>query len=235
MVDSLLRMFPGKIRLDDVWQDRPEQVPGLTGDGVREYSPELTKSVRLWPHNLGTSGFFAARLTKLDSITQRAEPAPVKTFARMGFEGVSRQAQSAAADHFFQEYGFDLQKVLDEQRLVMRRRENTLLALPERYLEEFANFPVLPPGFPLFDDTRDGLILSHELAARFGLQFAQNQYVIGAEVRPAWMRGSDIPLEGGLALNTIVIVVDEQKRLLGRGKVLRDRLKNMLPRRLALN
>jgi 16S rRNA (cytosine1407-C5)-methyltransferase len=237
VIDSLLRMFPGKIRLDDVSSVVRQPAPGLTGDGSRPYSPELVKSLRLWPHIYGTSGFFATRLTKLDSISFRSEEPPLRTFSRLGLESVSRHAQAAWMDRFSEAYGFDLQKVMDEQGLIMRRRENTLLALPERYLADFASFPVQQPGFPLFDETREGMIVSHELAARFGLQFTRNRHIIDAESRQAWLRGTDLlhAGEGDYALNTIVIVVDGEGRYLGRGKVLRDRIKNMIPRRLALN
>jgi len=236
VVDAVLRRYPGLLRLDEPQTGQALQAPGLAKAAGQSYAPGMHNSVRLWPHLLGTSGFFAARLTKLDQSASRPEAPPVRSFSRLGFEPLVKDRQKAALDHILQTYGFNLEPVLEGQDLSLWKHENHVLVLPAVYLHHFASFPVLPPGFPLYEDTRDGLIISHELAARFGMHFSLSRLTLDPADRHAWLRGSDLPFQErpGMHVNSIVIVVDEKGRLLGRGKVLRDRLKNMLPRRLAL-
>ena len=66
------------------------------------------------------------------------------------------------------------------------------------------------------------------------MHFKQGRYCISEEIVPAWLRGEDIHdlPTGGFPAGSLVIVVDSQDRLLGRGKVQPRRLKNLLPRRL---
>lgn len=236
VLQAVLGMFPGRLRLDDVSREVGLQAPGLAGSGEGKYLDEIQKSLRLWPHLLGTGGFFAARLTKLDSSEGEGVDPPYLTFARLGFGELSRVEAAAAEKRIQEAYGFDLGPVLEGQELSLWRQGERVFTLAELYLRQFSSFPVQAPGFPIYEETRDGMILSHELTARFGRQFTRGIFIIDERDRTAWLRGSDLlgagPGEEGL--NSILLVKDEQGRLLGRGKVLRDRLKNMLPRRLAV-
>jgi len=59
-------------------------------------------------------------------------------------------------------------------------------------------------------------------------------YSLPEEALPAWLRGSDLlgALPATYRPGDIIVVIDQLGRNLGRGKVLRDRLKNLLPRKM---
>ena len=89
-------------------------------------------------------------------------------------------------------------------------------------------------GLQLGEDGPDGLNLSHEWVARFGGGFRAGRVSLAEEFVPAWLRGEDIPAtpppacrSGGWWRS-----LTPQGRLLGRGKIQANRLKNLLPRRL---
>jgi NOL1/NOP2/fmu family ribosome biogenesis protein len=75
---------------------------------------------------------------------------------------------------------------------------------------------------------------SHEFVSRFGDLFTENIYILDNEHYDAWIRGEDIRGIAGpsVHIGKILVVRDANGRNLGRGKILTNRLKNMLPTRL---
>jgi NOL1/NOP2/fmu family ribosome biogenesis protein len=75
-------------------------------------------------------------------------------------------------------------------------------------------------------------IPAHELIARFSARFARQRFTLSPEQVKMWWNGGDLR---GIAvpypMGSIVLMEDERRRYLGRGKVLRDRVRNLLPRR----
>ncbi len=71
---------------------------------------------------------------------------------------------------------------------------------------------------------------SHEFVSRFGDQFTENIYVLGNEFHKAWFRGEDIrnSVRQSIQIGRILAIRDASGRNLGRGKMLSNRLKNML-------
>jgi len=234
VIDALLRMHPGQIQVDDLTGRVPQPAPGLVYHGERDFQPELKHTLRLWPHLYGTSGFFSARLTKTDTRESSPEPGPRYSFEKHNFTRLGRSGQTAFLDRLAELYGLNLSPILEQQHLAIWKRENAYIAIPELFLTHFANLPVEQVGFLFAEENRDGLIPSHELVARFGSDFTRGKWRVSMEQAEVWLRGTDLPLEQEVEkkVGLVVAVEDEWGRLLGRGKILSDRLKNMLPRRL---
>ncbi len=104
--------------------------------------------------------------------------------------------------------------------------------MPGQLLSHFAGFPCIAIGMLAGEWTDDQFVPSHELIARFSAQFMRQRFTLLPEQVKLWwnggdLRGIDVPYPTG----SIVLMEDEKRRYLGRGKVLRDRVRNLLPKR----
>jgi 16S rRNA (cytosine1407-C5)-methyltransferase len=191
-------------------------------------------AARLWPHLYDTSGFFAALITKQDALNLPAQSPPYRELEKNGLEGLSVREQNALERQLNDEFGYDLPSSLEGHNLLLWKRGGAIFAIPEPFIQQFRNFPFEAAGLLLGEETPQGFLLSHEWVARFSMQFKQGRYCLPEEVVPAWLRGEDIHglPSNGFPAGRMVVVVDRQDRLLGRGKLQAQRLKNLLPRRL---
>ncbi len=250
VLDALLQRYPGAFEIVELEGKLPQPAPALAKFGEQDFDPSVPRAARLWPHRYGTSGFFAALLRKTGPFTQPsagesgqapglpggAQEAPSRPMSRSGFEELSEQEAQAWSDGLMQAYAFDLAETLERSRLALWRRGREVYAIPRLYLERFRELPVQSLGLPLGEELPDSLAPSHEWVARFSGEFLTGRYPLEEEHLRAWLRGEDIrskPLPG-YPTGMVVIVEDASGRLLGRGRVLRDRLKNLLPRRSVL-
>ncbi|MEN6522822.1 MAG: tRNA pseudouridine(55) synthase TruB, partial [Anaerolineaceae bacterium] len=80
----------------------------------------------------------------------------------------------------------------------------------------------------------DGYLPEHEWLTRFESRFHAPRYNISSDQVASWQRGSDIPGKpaGAFTNHQLVLTMDEKGRYLGLAKILNDRLKNLLPRRV---
>ena len=234
VLDALLHKFPGTFQVDDLdcRLDRP--APALIQDGARSFDPVVRNAARLWPHIFGTAGFFAARLTKVSPLPGLSQEPPARSLDQVGFSPLPRREAAAWASRLAALYGFDFSSLLEGLGLEIWQRGTALYLFPEMFLRHFARLPVQSAGMLLGEDSPDGFTPSHEWVARFGLQFTAGACSLPAAYLPAWLRGEDLPgkLAGSFPPGQVVAVFDEEGRLLGRGKVLSSRLKNLLPRRV---
>ena len=151
---------------------------------------------------------------------------------RAGFTTLKEQQQRAVITALLDTYGFDLAAVLKRQHLELLQRNNAIYAVPAQLLAHFADFPCIAIGMLVGEWVADRFVPSHELIARFSAQFVQPRFTLSAEQIKAWwnggdLRGIDVPYPAG----SIVLMEDDQRRYIGRGKVLRDRVRNLLPKR----
>jgi len=234
VLQALLDRFPGAVRVENVHQRLPVPGPGLASDSEKTFDPQVQQAVRLWPHLYDTSGFFAVLITKLDSVNLPAQPAPYRALEKNGLEGLIGREENRLERQLSEEFGYSLASSLEKHDLSLWKRGEAIFAIPNPFIQGFRNFPFEAAGLLLGEETPQGFQLSHEWVARFSMQFKQGRYCLPEETIPAWLRGEDIhglPL-GSLPAGRTVIVVDQQDRLLGRGKLQAQRLKNLLPRRL---
>lgn len=230
VLDALLAQYGAALRVEDLSTRFGARAAALPADETRAFHPAAANAVRLWPHTFGTSGFFAALITKIAPIDgPRAEP-PSRPLEPLGWEPLERRESGAVEQFFLQEYGFDLPALLERQELSLWRRGDAIHAFPLRFLNRFAGLPVEGLGLLVAEHTPHGMQISHEWAARFGQHFQAGTLRLPAEYLDGWLRGEDAPFAGGESRT--MIVMDEDGRILGRGRQGPQRVKNLLPRRL---
>ena len=234
VVDAVLRKFGASARLVDVQPRLPNPAPGLTQNGEQTYASDLNRSVRLWPHRLGTAGFFACLLEKTASMDTPEQTPPSRPLERTGFRACTRLEEQQVTQQFKTEFGFDLEEVLTKYHLRLVARLEKLFVFPEVVMEEFSMLPLESAGMTLAESSIEGWIPSHEWVSRFGAAFTQHKITFAEEQTHAWMRGEDLFdfFVSDYEKGQLLIVTNSDGLVLGRGKVLKDRLKNLLPRRL---
>ena len=233
VLDALLSKYPGSFRIEKIPSRLLVDAPALSQYHSQTYDRQMPNAARLWPHIFGTAGFFAARLVKLADIQGDKSPPPQFDIEKAGYYRLKKKEVEPILDILKGQYGFDLQSWLDEQQLEIWQKSSKVYAFPEMYLQRFNDFPFQGLGMSMAESTPEGWQLSHEFCSRFGRYFTAGIFSLPPDRYGSWLRGED---QQGLPLpevdNPLVVVVDEWSRNLGRGKILSDRLKNLLPRRL---
>jgi 16S rRNA (cytosine1407-C5)-methyltransferase len=235
VLDALLHKFPGIFQVDSLDQRLGgKSAPGLLADGALNFDPAVRNAARLWPQIYGTAGFFAARLTKLAPLPAIPQPPPARPIDRTGFSPVGERAAAGILAELAHTYGWQGQATLEQAGLEIWQRSSTLYLMPQLYFQHFGRLPVQSLGLQLGEKTVDGFFPSHEWVARFGMHFTAGIYHLPPEHLPAWLCGEDIQgrPNGDLLPGSIVAVFTEVGQLLGRGKILTGRLKNLLPNRM---
>ncbi len=232
VLDALLNRYPQQTTVLSVEHILPVPAPGLTNAGNQVFHPDVSKAVRLWPQLYDTSGFFAALIRKRDAITSESAAPPERSLKRAGFAALKHDQQHALVTSLSDAYGFDLNAVLEKQHLELLQRGEAIYAVPDQLLTHFADFPCIAIGLLVGEWVEERFVPSHELVARFSTQFTQQRFTLSPEQVKVWwnsgdLRGIDVPYPTG----SIVLMEDDKQRYYGRGKVLRDRLRNLLPKR----
>lgn len=234
VVDAVLRRLGSAVRIVNVQSRLPQPAPGLFKADEKEYSPELEGSVRLWPHRLQTAGFYACLLEKIAPIETPFQEAPSRPLERTGFRPCSMNEEKQIINYFTSVFGFDLESILEKYNLRLVTRQEKLFVFPALILDRFASLPLESAGLTLAENSPEGWVPSHEWVSRFGGLFTLNHITLNGESAAHWLSGEDLfdfSMENRQK-GQILIVKNENGLVLGRGKVLKDRLKNLLPRRL---
>ncbi|HEY4723019.1 MAG TPA: hypothetical protein VII92_14295, partial [Anaerolineae bacterium] len=233
VIDALLKAYPQHAAIESLNRILPIPAPALTRDGEREFDPRVSNAARLWPHLYDTSGFFAALIRKSDSVASESSSPPERSLATAGFASMTPQQQGEILKPLQAEYGFDLAAVLEQQRLELWQRERSVYALPERLLQHFADFPCIAIGMLIGEWINAVFVPSHELIARFSAQFTGRRWTLTDPQVAQWLTGLDLRNVGALPYpaGSVILLEDDRHRYLGRGKVLPDRLRNLLPKR----
>jgi 16S rRNA (cytosine1407-C5)-methyltransferase len=232
VVDAVLKTFPRQVTVENAGHILPIPAPGLTSDGSHPFDPQLQRAVRLWPHLYDTSGFFAALIRKTDSVEVAPQEKPRRSRAQSGLEEVPRAERTRIVSQLQQDYGFDLQALIEGQMLALWRRGKSVYAVPQQFLTHFADLPCSAVGM-LIGDFADEFAPSHEFVSRFFGQFTGRRMKVNEEHVKKWLAGYDLreAQETPYPFGAVVLLEDERGRYMGRGKVLRDRIRNMLPKK----
>lgn len=235
VVERVLQAFGSQVSLDDVSGKLPKPAPALLRDGNRTFSPEMHKAIRLWPHIFGTTGFFSARFTKHDTILSTEDEKPVPSGKKLNQANFLSFKERQAICHWMQDlYGFDLEGILQTQQATLLENPHGILLVPERLFSQCNALPASSFGLNAFKRLPAGFQISHELTARFGHTFRTGSVVLDEKQSQSFLVHQDIPgvFSGTSTGGETLLVKDESGRVLGRAKVLKDRLKNLLPPRL---
>jgi len=234
VVSRILEKFPGEVELEDIQQKLPAPAPAITHIEANQLQEQVKKAVRIWPHIFGRAGFCCAKFIKKGSIpSEKQWDARRKNPDMKGLFFNERESHQLT-DMISSLYGFDLKNIFDDQSLAYWKHKENIYLIPSRLAVQFPELPVHSMGMSAGKYIPKGWRPSHEFVSRFGDMFTENIYILGNEYHEAWFRGEDIrginKPEG--LIGRIFVIRDANARNLGRGKMLSNRLRNMLPTRL---
>ena len=234
VLDNLVSLFGSAAKIETLDGKLPAPAPGLAGDGARFYHPDVVKAARLYPHRFGTSGFFCALISKQSSIVRQTGQAPQRDLSRTSLIHLSDHEAQPILNQVLDVYGFDFQQYLAHKNLALWQRHTQVYIIPEQWITHFGDLPFQAVGMLFGDVSEEGFIPSHEWITRFAIRFDHGKIVLEEDQVDSWLKGEDIQmgsLTAGLS-SDIAVVYDRHQRLLGRGKIVSGRIKNLLPRRV---
>ncbi len=237
VLDAVLMKFPHLFSVVNLEKFLPIPSPALPGDGARLFHPSVPNAARLWPHRYGTSGFFAALLSKEESFPPLAgSTGPVSNLQENGYIPIKSKQLRILTDFCLQFYGYNLEESLQKFSLEIWLRDKACYAFPSKYFEHGFQFPIRSLGIQIGEYSPDGFIISHDWVSRFYDLFINRRYLLQPDEEISWLKGLDIRGNPGTKYpdGTILIVHGQQDRFLGRGEIQRYRIKNLIPRRSIL-
>lgn len=230
VLHAVLNRYPRAATIEPV--DHIIHAPALERADDQPFEPIIQRAVRLWPHLFDTSGFFAALLRKHDRLPPVDAAPPSRSLAQAGFQPLTAAQQRDLFDRLRDDHGFDLGAVVSQQQLILLRKNAAVFGVPDRLVAALGDFPCITIGLLIGEWAGESFVPSHELVSRFSDQFSARRFTLTSDQAAHWLnggelRGATLPYAAG----SVVVIEDERGRYLGRGKVLRDRLRNLLPRR----
>ncbi len=97
---------------------------------------------------------------------------------------------------------------------------------------QFGDLPNVGAGFLAGQMVDDQFIPSHELITRYEGRFVRGRVTLDAAQAAIWMQGRDLRDILPDRLGALILLEDTHGRFIGRGTVQRERVRNLLPRRL---
>jgi 16S rRNA (cytosine1407-C5)-methyltransferase len=234
VVSRILDAYGNAVELEDIQSRLPIPAPAVTHFEGTPFHSQITRAARLWPHVFGTAGFFCAKFVKQGAIQPDKEinfwggATKVK-----GTYLNSKETQDLCAQ-ISEVYGIDLQTIMNDRALMLWEQNENIYMVPSKLASIHPDLPILSMGMLAGKPYPNGWQPAHEFVSRFGDLFTENVYTLDETFHTAWLRGEDIrglSNANGLA-GKILAIRDEDGRNFGRGKMLTNRLKNMLPTRL---
>lgn len=234
VINRALSTHPNAFVIEDISEKFPFHTPGLTAFDGESYHPSLSRTLRLWPHLTGMSGFYCARLKKVNTIASATSEPPSRDFSRTRLTPTHPDLHTQVVAYIASHYGLDLQETIQIHQAALFTRHDRIYLIPTAYLEKFETLPFEFIGMTLgqWDDNK--LQPSHEFVSRFGHRFTSGRIQIEDDQVDAWISGRDIrhPNTDLPPAGQYLLVIDRDGRNLGLGKLLQKRLRNMLPRTL---
>lgn len=232
VIDHVCNLYPEAFSIEDISDRLPFHAPGLTAFENEAYAPSLAHTLRLWPHLTGMSGFFCARLKKINPLPHETEAPPSRDLSRTLLEPASSVRQASIVEQIYNNYGLSLDEIIDNFQLQLFQRHEGIFLIPQVYLARFKSLPFDFIGMQIGQWIGDCFQPSHELISRFGHLFTRGKIQIDQSLVDQWIAGRDLrnPQVSIAPNGQYVLVVDEAGRNLGVGKLLPKRLRNLLPR-----
>jgi len=234
VLSAVLKEFPSCFNIGDLRTRLPLPAPALVSYGDQTFPQEVQNGIRLWPHLCSTAGFFAARLDKVAPLTSETDPLDYPTVNSQYFSSIDRKTMTTIIHQIQDAYGFDLIKLQEATNTTLYQHAAEVWMISDRLRQTFPALRVNSTGLRVGKLFAGEIALAHEFVARFGLEFNNGILQISDEQVPAWLSGQDLrPYDvSSFPKGRIVVVKDLLGRNLGRGKVLTNQLKNLLPNRL---
>ncbi|MBA4376378.1 MAG: hypothetical protein C0401_09430 [Anaerolinea sp.] len=235
VVDAFLCRYNKSVKLLEQRKILTSPAPGIQTVDGQGYKHSMKNTIRFWPHRYQTAGFFACIFQKTGEIDLPVLRPPEHSMENAGFYQFSSAQQKQFSILFESWSGYPLQHHLEINNRVLVRRNERVFVFPRLLLERFRSLPVQSAGILLGEDEPDGFVVSHEWVSRFGAECQTICITLDDEQFQFYTQGMDIPgYSDCLKTNSnIRVVMDSNERILGRGKVFRDRLKNLSFRQFA--
>lgn len=229
VVNALLEIYPNAVTLARIENQNPKS-EGLTHFEGQNYSAELRKSLRVWPHLYATNGFFAVKLQKTNRVETNDLQIPQRAFTQTGLTPIKQKEQDNILEQLQQRFGIEAQLFEDFE---IHQRENQLYLIPIAYLRHFQTLPYNTLGLALGKMIKTTLEPSFEFVMRFGSHFKHNVWTLPPEYQKTWFQSHDLR---GLELPPtcspgIIAIKNENNILIGAAKWSAQRLRNLLPHR----
>lgn len=236
VLDNVLQHVGKSVELTDAGVRLGIDAPGLTSAFGQVYTADTRKALRLWPHILGTSGFFCAHLRKESPLPGLRSENTARPFGKSNLMAYPRKDQDFLSSFLAAAYGLHLPGLLEEYNLMLAYFKQSVYAIPHELAPAFDSLPVCSCGLRLGDTAENGFELSLEWATRFGKHITRGRYALDAEMTLRWARGEDLPMDADQTVEkgTILVIADPHDRVVGTGRLSSRGIKNLLPRHLAL-
>lgn len=234
VVEAVLSKFGNAVELVDINPKLPYPAPGIQQLDGQTYQADMSKVVRLWPHRYQTAGFFACLLQKTAELDLKTIEAPTHSMEAAGFNEFSYSESEKFARDFKSFTGYDLSTYLQAHQRTLVKRDARVFLFPRLLLEQFRSLPVQSAGMLLGEWEGDVFIPSHEWVLRFGAQCVDCLIELDDEAFARYSQGDDLEGYSDRAnpATEIRVVMDLHGRVVGRGRVMSDRLKNLSSRQL---
>ncbi|NLN69439.1 MAG: hypothetical protein GX142_01435, partial [Chloroflexi bacterium] len=231
VINHVLEQYPDIFIVEDVSDKVPFQAPGLTGFDDQSFHPSLKNALRLWPHLTGMSGFFCCRLKKTGSIPAISEVPPARDFSRTQLQPLKPALQKQLYEQVQHNFGLQLDQIIVGSQFQLFQRLESVFLIPTVYCEQFITLPFEYIGMRIGQWVGEQFQPSLEFASRFGHQFTRGKTQLNHAQVAQWVEGRDIrkPETGLTPQGQYLLVTDETGRNLGVGKLLSQRLRNLLP------
>lgn len=236
VLDVVLKRASGSVSLEDAGRRLNLDAPGLVKAFEQVYAPETAHALRLWPHLLGTSGFFSAHLLKNSPLPGQTNHMDSRPGYSTTLQSISPSEQTKLSAMLSSLYGMDLALIMEEYDLRLAFFRQSVYIHPRQVELAFPGLPVSSSGLRLGDFTESGFEISLECATRFSAKIKNNRYELNADQASRWARGEDIPNGDDQTWEKGInpIITDSHQRIIGVGRFTSRGIKNLLPRHLAL-
>ncbi|MBE0687279.1 MAG: NOL1/NOP2/sun family putative RNA methylase [Anaerolineaceae bacterium] len=234
VLDELLNQFHQQIQIDPIENVLKKPSPALDKFEQFAFNPQVANAARIWPFRFGTAGFFAARLTKLNEIESKVKYPPSRPLSAANWFIYPEKQQSDLIQQINNLYGIHLENLIEKYDWQIWQYKNYLHCFPGKFMENFPDLPVQSLGLPLAEISDNEYLLSHEFVTRFGGLASAHVYSVEDDLLFNWMRGEDL-VNSARQSATLLIMRDHAGRILGRGKPVGERIRNLMPKRALIH
>lgn len=233
VLDAIMNKFGHQIQIDPIDHILRRSAPALGQFNQQKFHAQIPHAARIWPFSFGTAGFFAARITKIQTVEANQKQPPARPLSDTEWNPLAVNVVTELSRKILDQYGIDLEKLINENNWEIWQYKNNLHCFPSLFFSQFADLPVQALGLPLGEIIQNDFLFSYEFISRFGSLADNNVYLLDPISLISWMQGEDLSIPSGLYKHP-QIMRDNVGRIIGCGKPSAERLRNMLPKRVLM-
>ena len=237
VLDQIKRKYGAAVEIMNMTHRLSQPAPGFSVLGEMNFDPEVANAIRIWPHLFHTSGFFCAKIRKIDSWSAEGiSTAPNRDMTALGWRPIALQQQNDFAASLMENYALDLNAWQESQQVRIYQYQEKVFAFPELYFQYFNGLPVQMLGMLMGQFQGTQFVPDHDFVTRFFDWFRIGKQTLPTGLENSWRRGEEIR---GLAFDAkmagkVLLTCNEMGEYMGLGKISGERYRNLLPRRVLL-